>query len=692
MKKKFFQTSLCLILSSVLIISPTASTVFAAQTDTLEIKAERSDLDSLTANAEKMAAAITSIYGATSIQYALIHDGEILLSGQSGYNDLAKKTSPTSNTKYGIGSISKIFTTLAVLKLVEQGKVDLDSPVVNYLNDFKMADSRYKDITVRMLLNHSSGLMGSTFDNCVLLGDSDSYGHDRFLKILSKQRLKAAPGAFSVYCNDGFTLAELLVERVSGLSFSEFISVYFTGPLSMKNTKTPADSFKTSSLAGIYSDKTKLPYESFNAIGAGGIYSTAEDLCRLSTIITDSTGLLSNELVDSMEQTEYKKGQWFPENDSTLSYGLGWDSVNTWPFTQYNIKALVKGGDTLYYHGSLIVLPEHDMAVAVLSSGSNSSINQLMGQSLLLEALKESGKIQTLLPDKTFTAPVKTVIPEELLKYEGYYGTFTLPFKISMDREGSLTLTQSGASQRFIYGGENKFYSADGSVCISFIEDAGNTYFYVSAYQKLPLLGETAMSLYQGQKLEAKKLDAATAKAWKKYLNKDYLIVSERYNSAIYLGDLSKNRLELTDGLPNYIASNEITDATTLSAVVQLPGMYGRDLSDIKMVTENKKVYLTSGATKAISEDAVKNLSTKKSFSVTIPKTEFAKYYKISSKSANKTIKVTLPKKASFAVYDKNGKLTFSSLLTGKTTAKLPKGGYLVFVGNKKATFKVAYK
>ncbi len=88
-----------------------------------------------------------------------------------------------------------------------------------------------------MLLNHSSGLMGSSFKNTILLGDNDSYGHDNFLKELQKQRLKAKPGAFSVYCNDGFTLAEILVERVSGMSFTNFLDKYINNPLNLQNTK-----------------------------------------------------------------------------------------------------------------------------------------------------------------------------------------------------------------------------------------------------------------------------------------------------------------------------------------------------------------------------------------------------------------------------------------------------------------------
>ena len=690
MKNRFFKSSLSLFLATFLAFSPAATQLSYATETAIATQATASE--SLKASAQKKANALTTVYGATSVQYALISDGEIILSGQAGYNNKSKKTSPTENTKYGIGSVSKIFTTLAVLKLVELGKINLDTPVVNYITDFKMADSRYKDITVRMLLNHSSGLMGSTLDNCVILGDADSYAHDQFLKILSTQRLKAAPGAFSVYCNDGFTLAEILVERVSGQSFSSFIAAYFTNPLGMKNTKTPMDSFKTSSLAGIYSGKTKLPYESLNAIGAGGIYSTAKDLCLLSTMLTSSSGVLSEELIASMEKEEYKNGQWSPEGDSTLSYGLGWDSVNTWPFTQYGIKALVKGGDTIYYHGSFIVLPEENMAVAVLSSGGASTYNQLMGQALLLDALKEKGRIKEILPDKTFSIPAKTAIPEELFKYEGYYGNYSAPFQVSMEKDGTLTLNVSGTKQKYYYTGDGKFYATDGSLYISFIEDAGNVYFYVSGYQKAPLLGQTAISTYQGQKLIGKELSASLQKAWKKYLNKKYYIVSERYNSYIYTKGLAESELSLTEGLPNYIGSNEITDNLTAAAVIEIPAMYGRDLADIKVTTKNKNTYINSGATTLISENAIKNLSTKKSFTVTIPKTEFAKYYKISSKSANKTIKVTLPKKASFAVYDKNGALTFSSLLTGKTTAKLPKGGYIVFVGNKKATFKVAYK
>lgn len=200
---------------------------------------------------------LTETYGTTSLQYALIDGGEIIVSGQTGKNDLNDKVPLTTNTIYGIGSTSKMFLTASVMKLADEGKIDLDVPVVNYMPDFTMKDKRYKQITPRMLLNHSSGLMGTSTSSAILYGDNDSYSHDTFLDQLADQNLKADPGAYSVYTNDGFTLAEILVERVSGMSFTAFIHKHFTEPLKMDHTKTPQDVVNPVEMAGIYSPSYK---------------------------------------------------------------------------------------------------------------------------------------------------------------------------------------------------------------------------------------------------------------------------------------------------------------------------------------------------------------------------------------------------------------------------------------------------
>mgnify|MGYP001571799979 FL=1 len=184
--------------------------------------------------AEKKAFYMTTDYDSLSVQYALIDNGKIVLSGNSGVYSKENTKALTAHSMYGIGSVSKMFVTTAVMKLVDSGKIKLDTPITEYIKEFKMADDRYKKITVRMLLNHSSGLMGSSFSNTLLFGDNDTYSHDTFLEQLKLQRLKAEPGAYSVYCNDGFTLAQILVEHVTGIDYTTYITNTFASPLKME--------------------------------------------------------------------------------------------------------------------------------------------------------------------------------------------------------------------------------------------------------------------------------------------------------------------------------------------------------------------------------------------------------------------------------------------------------------------------
>ncbi|HWT27232.1 MAG TPA: serine hydrolase domain-containing protein, partial [Mobilitalea sp.] len=427
--------------------------------------------DDAKALAQKKATFLTSIYGATSVQYALIDNGEIVFSDQAGVYSKDAKVAPSKYNMYGIGSISKMFTTTAVMQLVDQGKVNLDTPLVQYIPEFKMADNRYKDITVRMLLNHSSGLLGSTFSSTMLFNDNDTTSYNNLLNELSDSRLKADPGAFSVYCNDGFTLAEMLVERVTGTSFTDYIKKNIEQPLGLDFTSTPQDSFNRNLLVKTYQtgSDNALPTETLNVIGAGGIYSTAEDLCRFAEIFmkNSNSDVLSAASVKAMENPEYLNGMWPKDEVGPLSFGLGWDSVDTYPFNEYGIKAVVKGGDTTQYHGSLIVLPDENMAIAVLSSGGASTYDQVMAQEVLLSALKSKGTISEIKPYKTFTKPEKAVMPTDLQKYEGIYAYFGGVGKINISNDGILSLSDATApkspAQKFTYTGDGKFYSSDGS-------------------------------------------------------------------------------------------------------------------------------------------------------------------------------------------------------------------------------------
>ena len=214
--------------------------------------AETTEAPDLQTLADTAAAYALEYGGAQSLQYALWQDGEIVLSGQAGTFSRTENLLMTGDELYGIGSVSKIYTTAAVLKLAEQGRVSLDAPVTRYLKDFTMADERYKDITVRMLLNHSSGIKGTGLSDAMLFGEASTKAHDTLLEKLSTQTLAADPGAFSVYCNDGFTLAELVVEAVSGMGFMDYVDRYLLTPAGLEDTFAPGEDLEGHRLAPIY--------------------------------------------------------------------------------------------------------------------------------------------------------------------------------------------------------------------------------------------------------------------------------------------------------------------------------------------------------------------------------------------------------------------------------------------------------
>lgn len=248
----------------------------------------QSTLDTTKQIAVAKAKLLTETYGTTSLQYALMDHGKIVISGNAGKNDMKGNVPLTSNTIYGIGSTSKMILTAAVMKLVDDGKLNLNVPVVTYIPDFTMRDSRHTQITPRMLLNHSSGLHGYIGPNSTLFDDHNTYAHDTLLEELAAQDLQADPGAYSVYNNVGFSLTEIVIERVSGIDFTAFIHNYFTMPLQMSNTKTPQDVVNPATLAGVYHPnyEGQLPTENYNVIASGGVYSTAEDLVTFSRIFT----------------------------------------------------------------------------------------------------------------------------------------------------------------------------------------------------------------------------------------------------------------------------------------------------------------------------------------------------------------------------------------------------------------------
>jgi CubicO group peptidase (beta-lactamase class C family) len=369
----------------------------------------------------------------SGVSIAIMNKGKLIFSDGMGVRERALNNPIDSHTRFNIGSVSKMFPAVATLLLVDDGKISLDDPVIKYVPDFKMKDDRYKDITVRMLVNHSSGLPGSSF---VFSFAPEIDSHKLLLDTLARDHLKHAPGADSMYCNDGFTLAEILVERVSGQTFTEFLEKRVFAPLGMNDTGVSLGALPSQTKrAESYNKSTDLknPAEAVEVLGAGGFSSTAEDLCRFGNSFTASGPhiLSANSLkeIRTARQTPFGKQL----RNRPLLTSLGWDYSHLSPYEADGVQILTKAGNTMFYSANLQVIPDQGLVIAMLISGN--AISEELTRPILVELLDEAGVAQKEIPLVTRPSAQQT-IPEELKRYEGYYLTQAPgAFKVSISED-----------------------------------------------------------------------------------------------------------------------------------------------------------------------------------------------------------------------------------------------------------------
>ncbi|ASA21583.1 serine hydrolase domain-containing protein [Paenibacillus donghaensis] len=678
---------IAVVMTAMLVVVPMSSAAAQISKETVQQKAQ------------KLAAKIVSDYGVSGLQYAIMDKGAIVLSDGTGVRDKATHAPITKDTMFGIGSVSKMYVTAAAMMLADANKIDIDQPLVTYIKDFSMADERYKEITPRMLMNHSSGLYGSHYANSMLFDDNDTRNRDELLLRLQSEHLKSKPGEYSVYCNDGFQLLEILVERVSGLSYTDFLDQKINQPLKFISTQTPLSAFDREKLAKTYypTMEQALPVENANVIGAGGIYSTAEELAVFGDLlIGNRTNILSEKSAAAMQSAEYRKGIWVPEETNSFNYGLGWDAVSLAPFDDYDIKALSKGGDTVMYHATLTTLPEHNISIAVLSSGGNSLYNSVFASNVLLEYLQDKGKIQKILPDRTFEPSVKVNMPAEQLAYSGLYGTVGTTIDVEI-KNGEMKLPALVGGiippQTYVYTGKGQFKNNDGNVTISFDKQSnGKTYFKLNTYVEIPGIGQTLMVAYEYQKLDANPLQPATKAAWEKRNGKNYYELGEKINSLFYLSPTFLVRNIAVDSENGYASGTKIVDEHRAVNAVEIPVMNGRDAFDLNFHTVNNKEYLTIDGQSYLSEDAVNPIYGGKTSISTIEKSGHAVWFKIDAKSATKAMSVDAPASGGFAVYDENGMLVYSSIVNKAKSVVLPEGGMIVLGGEAGDVFQISMK
>ena len=594
---------------------------------------------------------------------------------------------------YCIGSVSKVYVTTAVMQLVDKGLVGLDTPITEYIPNFRMADPRYTKITVRMLMNHTSGILGTQYANMELYGDNTMVSNDEFIAMLEDQKLKAEPGEYACYCNNGFELLRIIVENVSGMSYTDYVKKNISGPVCLSNTGTPMDMFGREDAAAVYSGAQPIEFEYCMAPGSGGIYATASDVAEFgSTFWKNDNRLLSQASKDNMAtrwtdlDPEYLEGA-----------GLGWDYVESISYAKQGVKVVGKGGDVGTMHAMLVVAPDNNISVSVLSSGGSSSFNGLVAEALLDVALEEQGII--IEHESGIDVIIVDSIPEEYKQYEGYYSMSSMTgsgiAQISFTGDLMTVVTQGISSKTtsvYRYTDAGGFIEVDDNDNIKpartlvFFEtgDDGKVYVKGEQIMNFPGLGSSVMRSYFGERIESAEADEDTINAWASRSLQTWVLASDIYSSSNY--DDPVMRLRVSDNVPGYAIFGlsagsrvvKMTDEDDLTFFQTIPSSTNRDLAEAH-ANDDGTIETTLGS-------VYRSVDTLPEFTPDIRsvdlKTNKASWYRIGDDMAYRMIRVERPENSTIYVYNKYFEPLYSTHVLGASDQiDLPEGGYILFLG-----------
>ena len=296
--------------------------------------------------------------------------------GTRGFDDSPARV----DDLYNVGSVSKIYVTAAVMKLVQEGRISLDEPVRRYLPDWRMADERCGEITVRMLLNHSSGIPGTNLHDHLDLEEEEELYTGKYRNTPAywqTVKLRARPGSFSSYGNDGFDLVAEVVEAVTGKPYIRWLREHIT---------EPAGAFSTGVGRRLAEGHVKVACrgdepEYYNCFGAGAIHTTVPECAMFGSLFIDSRGVIGQAYLD---ETRRPQGATFLQGAyDAADYCLGWDSLYNRNRIPLGEGAVIKSGGTEQFTSYLLVGPACGLSLAISATND--------GDAPWLEVLEDIG-------------------------------------------------------------------------------------------------------------------------------------------------------------------------------------------------------------------------------------------------------------------------------------------------------------
>jgi CubicO group peptidase (beta-lactamase class C family) len=288
---------------------------------------------------------------------------------------------PTPQTPFAVASLTKSFTALAVMQLVEAGKIELDAPVQRYLPWFRVADSSASaQMTVRCLLNQTSGLPTSVGE--IVLADFDNRpgAAERQARALSTLELTRPVGSAFEYSNSNYQLLGLIIEVASGESYADYVQKHILTPLEMRHTYTAPAKAKKNGLAVGHRYWFAMPFAAPNmpiplgALSGGGLISTSEDVAHW--LIAHLNGgrygnghILSSAGIDQLHRGAVE----FSIFGTSMQYGMGWFASNIG-----ETKLVWHSGTLPHFGAFMALLPEQKKGVVLLFNACHHWFNPVL--------------------------------------------------------------------------------------------------------------------------------------------------------------------------------------------------------------------------------------------------------------------------------------------------------------------------
>jgi CubicO group peptidase (beta-lactamase class C family) len=352
-------------------------------------------------------------------------DGKPVLRRAYGVANAATGAKLTPDMIFRIGSITKQFTAVAILQLVQQERVRLDDPITKYVPD---VDTRGRTITIEHLLTHTSGIPNYTavpkFDELHLRKLSPR----QIVALVDDQPLDFEPGSQFRYSNTGYVLLGMVIERASGQQYADYMREHVFQPAGLRDTRYAANDFATARQAHGYDwspqdngfvDTPALDMS--QPFAAGAIESTVDDLSSWTRTLGDGT------LVD-LKLLERAWTPFTPTNGKS-NYGYGWEIAHD--RAAPDERWIRHNGGINGFQSSAIWIPERHVFVAVLSNALGAQDPSQLARRLALEALGRPPKLHVAI----------TLDEQTLERYLGVY-EISPKFKLTVTRDGQRLFIQ----------------------------------------------------------------------------------------------------------------------------------------------------------------------------------------------------------------------------------------------------------